>query len=463
MPLKLRFSLVISTLVLAIVAGMGGILYLAEKNFLISEVVAQQEEVAHALAQVARESLLSQDDLMLVNYTVELQKRNPALAFAYASSHGTVLAHTSRDRVGLPLSELPAEQRAAEHQGLWIQRAQVVIKDKTEAEVTAAFSQDKIHAAVEAALRKTQHRILTVAAIMLLAGILAAWALAGTLTRPISKLVAGAATMGRGKLDTRIEVGGHDEMARLAAEFNAMGQKLQALDEIKKDFVSAVTHELKSPLAAIESYLSLMLYENKKGRTAEQWIGDISYMQTQTARLSRFVTDLLDLAKIERGSFTLTRAPVQMEEVVLEVAKFMAPMASDAQVRLTTEFPPAPLPAVSADAERIRQVVVNLVSNALKFTPANGTVTLGLRPDAAHMLCVVADMGIGIAPEHQALIFDKFEQVRSARRLVRGPKGTGLGLSICKAIVEAHGGKMWVESELNKGSRFYFTIPYKGV
>lgn len=462
MPLKLRFSLVISTLVLAVVVGMGGSLYLAEKTFLVSEIIAQQEEAVHALAQVARESLLSQDDLMLVNYTLELQKRNPALVYAYATAHGTVLAHTDRKLIGAPISELGA----GAPEGMWIKTTEVVIKEKPEAEVTAAFSQDKIQTAVESALLKTRHRIGSIAVLVLMGGIVAAWMLAGTLTRPISLLAAGVATIGQGKLDTRIEEsGGRDEMGLLAREFNAMGQKLQALDESKKDFVASVTHELKSPLAAIESYLSLMLYENKndKARPAGQWIQDIAYIQAQTSRLTHFVTDLLDLAKIERRSFTLSKAPVSLEGIVTEVAKFMNALATDAQVRLTTDFPAAPLPAVTADAERVRQVVVNLVSNALKFTPPKGTVTIGLRPDKTWMLCSVADTGLGIAPENQARIFGKFEQVKSARQAARGPLGTGLGLSICKSIVEAHGGKMWVESELGKGSRFSFTIPYKNV
>lgn len=463
MPLKLRFSLVISGLVLAVVAGMGGSLYLAEKTFLMSESMAQQEEVVHALAQVARESLLSQDDLMLVNYTVELQKRNPALVFAYASAHGTVLAHTRRKFIGAPLSALPASEIRTAYEGLWMRKSDIVIKGRTEATVAAGFSSVKIAAAVEAALRRARHRILSAAGIVLMAGIAAAWMLAGTLTRPISRLAAGVAEIGRGKLGTRIEAGGRDEMGLLAREVNAMASKLQALDEIKKDFVSSVTHELKSPLAAIESYLALMLYENSKGRPASQWIQDIAYIQVQTARLARFVTDLLDLAKIERGSFALSKASISMEGVVAEVAQFMNPLARDAQVLLTTEFSPSPLPLVSADPERVRQVVVNLVSNALKFTPPKGTVTVGLRPDKTHMLCVVADTGIGIAAENQARIFDKFEQVRAAGQAPRGPRGTGLGLPICKSIVEAHGGKMWVDSEPGRGSRFSFTIPYTGV
>ncbi len=463
MPLKARFSLVISSLVLAVVAGMGAILYIAEKSFLMSEIMAQQDEVVHALAQVARESLLSQDDLMLVNYTVQLKNRNPTLVFAYASAQGTVLAHTRRQSIGAPLAGLPAAERQPAYEGLWIRRAEVVIKGKTEAEVSVGFAQSKVRDEVEAALLKTRDRILSTAAVVLAAGIWAAWMLAGTLTRPISKLAACVATIGQGKLDTRIEAGGSDEMGLLAREINAMVQKLQALDESKKDFVSALTHELKSPLAAIESYLALMLYENSKGRSASQWITDIAYIRAQTARLTHFVTDLLDLAKIERRSFTLNKGAVSMEGVVAEVAKFMNPLANDAHVSLLTEFPPAPLTKVSADPERVRQVVVNLVSNALKFTPAKGTVLIGLRPDKTCMLCVVADTGIGIVAENQARIFGKFEQVREARQAARGPLGTGLGLSICKSIVEAHGGKMWVESQVGKGSRFSFTIPFKDV
>jgi signal transduction histidine kinase len=302
-------------------------------------------------------------------------------------------------------------------------------------------------------------RILAIAGLMIAVGLLASVALGASLARPIQALGRAAAELGGGNLKTRISVDRQDELGLLAREFNEAARKLQELDTMKKDFVSSVTHELKSPLAAIESYLSLMLYESKDPRSVERWVRDIGTIRTHAARLSRFVTDLLDVAKIERGQFTVSRRPVAVEDLARDVVQFYGPLAKEAGVEVRLDLPSPPCPAAHADPERLRQVLVNLLSNALKFTPAGGRVTLGLRAEEGGLVGWVDDTGPGIPREALERIFEKFEQVRESRALARGPKGTGLGLAICRAIVEAHGGRIRAESEPGRGSRFVFTLP----
>lgn len=453
MTLRLRLSLVLGALAWAVAAGTAGVLYLSERNFLLSEAGERHEEALRSLAQVALESYLSQDDLMLINYTANLARTSPDLDFAYVVESERLLAHSRKELSGLSTSELPARGPGSSEL-----RSPVLVKGKPLAEAVVGVSQEKQRRHVDAALAKTRTRILYVAAAMFAVGLAAAALLAATLSRPISALAEAALEIGRGRLETRLPVSGSDELARLAGEFNSMAQKLQQLDELKRDFVAAVTHELKSPLAAIESYLSLMLYEESKPLDPARVKIDITAIRAHTGRLSRFVTDLLDLAKIERGAFSVSLQKTDLQAVCREAVEFLRPLGQEA--RVTLEAPGGgPYAPVAADPERLRQVLVNLLSNALKFTPPDGRISVALENSGEGLLCSVSDTGIGLAAEDLERIFDKFEQVRTSRAVARGHKGTGLGLSICRAIMDAHGGKIWAESRPGEGSRFCFTLP----
>ncbi|MBI5622222.1 MAG: HAMP domain-containing histidine kinase [Elusimicrobia bacterium] len=462
MNLKTRFGLVIGTLVLLVVGATSGILYWTEKSFLSHEALERQETSLRSLSQVARESHLSQDDLMLINYVLSLPEKNPEVLLAYvvvpdAKGVPQVAAHSIKDFTGVPLSALPPEPTGAR-----VLRETVADGERAVAEVVVASSLDRVAASVEASLSRTRRRIAVTAAAMVLAGLAASTILAVSLTRPISRLAAAAGLLGQGKLRTRIPVEGSDEIARLSREFNAMAEKLERLDEMKKDFVSSVTHELKSPLAAIDSTLELIAHEQGKGRDPSRWLEDLAAIRTHTSRLSRFVTDLLDLAKIERGSFSVQRSDLDLAAAAREVVSFLSPLARKNGVALSGPSDGAGLARASADGERVRQVLVNLVSNALKFTPKGGSVSVTVSAESEGTVCSVSDNGIGIKASDLDRVFDKFEQVKEARAEARGPKGTGLGLSICKAIVEAHGGRIWAESVPGRGSTFRFTLPSGG-
>ncbi len=457
MSLKTRFSLVISGLVLFVVSATTGILYWTERGFLLSEVQEHEEEIVHSLAQVAVESHLSQDDLMLINFTAALPQRSPELAFAYVAAPGgkgdLVLAHTRRDLSGTPAAGLPRPEG-----GVRVVRRAIDARGQPIGEAVAGFSEARAMDSVGRALGRTRQRILAVTMLMTLVGLAASVLLAVSLTRPISRLADAASSLGQGKLGTRIPAPGAGELGQLSREFNEMAAKLEQLDEMKRDFVSSVTHELKSPLAAIDSYLSLILHESKAPRDVSRWVEDISFIRGHTARLSRFVTDLLDLAKIEKGAFTLQKGSVELRPLADEVLRLLSPLAESNRVALDASELSRELPRVLADPERVRQVLTNLVSNALKFTPAGGRVSL--TAEAAAVLTIrVSDNGIGIAAKDLARLFQKFEQVKEARGAARGPKGTGLGLAICRAIVEGHGGRIWAESEPGRGSSFCFTLP----
>ncbi len=240
----------------------------------------------------------------------------------------------------------------------------------------------------------------------------------------------------------------------LEAQLVAQNARLRELDQLKTNFVNSVSHELRTPLTTIRGYAEFL--EDQIGgplEPAQQAF--VAHIQAAAQRLERLVDDLLDYARIEAGTFTLQIAEGDLAARVREIAESFRPQAADAHVTLVTDLPAEPVP-VQLDLPRIGQVITNLISNAIKFSPPDRTVRVTLRPDPTELLVEVADEGSGIAPEEMSRLFQRFSQLEAGRRKQRG---TGLGLSISKALVEAHGGRIGVHSEPGAGTTFWFRVP----
>jgi signal transduction histidine kinase len=232
--------------------------------------------------------------------------------------------------------------------------------------------------------------------------------------------------------------------------------RLKELDKMKSDFVSNVSHELRTPLTSIKGSVDNML-DGLTGPVSEKQVRYLTRIKSNTDRLSRLINDLLDLSRIEAGRIDLHPTNVPLTTLAGEVAEHLRPMAAEKliQVRVTALEPGV---TAWADRDKVTQVLINLVSNALKFTPSKGTVVIDIQRDGdGWVLVSVRDTGPGIRPEEADKIFDKFYQVAQAAN--QKTKGTGLGLAISKSLVEMHGGKIRVESELERGSVFSFTLP----
>jgi signal transduction histidine kinase len=180
-------------------------------------------------------------------------------------------------------------------------------------------------------------------------------------------------------------------------------------------------------------------------------------MMPSIKRMNRLISDLLDVSRIEAGKLTVEKAPIALEKVIAEVRDAHLPLAGEKSQQLAIKVQPS-LPLVPGDHERIVQVLSNLVSNAIKFTPAGGTISIQVQQGRGEIQVRVSDTGPGIASEDLSKVFDRFWQVKETAH-----KGAGLGLAIAKGLVEAHGGRMWVESESGKGSVFTFTLPISEV
>ena len=244
------------------------------------------------------------------------------------------------------------------------------------------------------------------------------------------------------------------ESALLTKKLSAMSLEMARLHQLKDDFISTVSHEFKTPLTSLTGFLSVLL-DGEVGPINGEQRRFLGIAKSASERLSALVSDMLDISKLEDG-LRFESVPVALGEVARLAVEGQEASARERGVRLATDLPPG-LPMVRGDAQWLLRVFDNLISNALKFTPEGGGVTVSLEAKGDCLRACVRDTGMGIPKEDLPRVFEKFYRVRSGKA-ARVP-GTGLGLAICKTVVEKHEGMIWVESEQGAGTRFYFSIP----
>jgi len=256
--------------------------------------------------------------------------------------------------------------------------------------------------------------------------------------------------------------------AKLFEEASQARAAAEQADAAKSSFLSTVSHELRTPLTSVLGFAKIIrrrleerLFptipedDRKVQQAKRQVIENLQIVVSEGERLTKLIDDVLDLAKIEAGKFTWNMASVSVKDVLDRAAAATASLFEAKSLKLVRDIPPD-LPEITGDQDRLIQVVINLISNAVKFTDA-GSITCTAHQEGTELLVSVKDSGIGIAINDQPKVFEKFKQVGDT--LTDKPKGTGLGLPICKEIVEYHGGRIWVESEPGRGSTFSFTLP----
>ena len=311
----------------------------------------------------------------------------------------------------------------------------------------------------------------------LVLGMIVAAAIVRSINDPLRRLTQGTRAIAKGQFWHRLPAHGRDEFSELARDFNVMTERLGELDQMKKDFVSHVSHDLKAPLASIRQIMHLLLQEIPGALNDEQKnLLRLSYNSSE--RLAAMVGNLLDISRMEAGSMEYEMAPHDIVSITKDVISEFDVQARERQIRFRLE---CALPAVAADCDRDRivQVLGNLYENALKFSPPKSEIVTRIvplppgeggrweRPKAATkerpgeglahgILISVADSGPGVSDEHKDRIFLKFHQVRHGKKMAG--QGVGLGLAICKTIVAAHHGQIWVEDNPNGGSVFSFVL-----
>ena len=272
---------------------------------------------------------------------------------------------------------------------------------------------------------------------------------------PVQEMVRASGRIAAGHYAERVDVSGRqveDELGELARSFNRMAEALEQTEARRRQLIGDVAHELRTPLASIQGYMEGLI----DGVLPADQIA-FQKVRHEADRLQRLVHDLQDLSRVEAGAYTLDLKPLSVAALSAAVADRLRPQFEGKAVTLEVD-PSADLPAVLADQDRIFQVLVNLLGNALQYTPAGGRVTLCARREENMVRILVADTGIGIAAEHLPHLFERFYRVDRSRSRAGG--GSGLGLTIAKYLVEAQGGEITVASDgPHRGSTFTFTVP----
>ena len=256
-----------------------------------------------------------------------------------------------------------------------------------------------------------------------------------------------------GRYDERVEVKGEDELDQLAVRFNQMAEKLDQIEAMRRRLIGDVSHELRTPLTVIkgsmEGLMDGILPANHE--TFQQ-------IHKETDRIYHLVDDLQELSRVEAHAYQLDIRPLDVLSLVKTVTKRLAQPAEEKRIFLDFDLP-ADLPHVLADEDRAIQILINLVGNAIKYTPENGDIKIFAKQLNDEIQISVRDTGVGIPPEHLEHIFDRFYRVDKSRSRQNGG-GSGIGLTIARSLVEAHGGRVWAESAgEGKGSIFHFTLP----
>ena len=278
------------------------------------------------------------------------------------------------------------------------------------------------------------------------------WFLSVRIVRPLGQLARAAERIAHGSYGERVPVSGSAELTTLAAAFNDMAAALESAELRRRQLLSDLAHELRTPLATIEGYLE-GVRDGVMPANAETW----TVLETESGRLRRLVDDLQKVSRAEERQLDLRIRPVAPAAIVAASVQAAEPAysATDVQLESTVE---ERLPELAADLDRIGEVLANLLGNALRHTPPGGRVTVRAKRRGNDVELTVSDTGEGIPAEHLSRIFERFYRVDSGR--TRGLGGSGIGLAIARALVEAHGGQIRAESEgAGKGARFVVSLP----
>ncbi len=430
---KLNLALPASALSAALAAGYFFYLFGREEIYRV-----QEERIAAAVTgagRIAAEAALAGDQLMAVDYLADL-RRSPDIAAAFLSWKGGAEKEIGGGRV-------PPDGAGPRRLTRRISAGGAAIR--------LDFSEDyleKERAALLMALGRNTAKAASLSAA--LAGVLA-FLLSAGISRRLGRLSSLTDDIGAGRFGRRASIGGSDEIAAFGAAFDAMSARLLELENMKKVFVSSVTHELRSPLGAIESRLALL--ERRPG-AGESERGDYRRIRENVSRLSAFVTGLLDLARIERGEMPFSPGPEDAAALARDITDFFRPRAAELGLRLDYSGEDR-LPSI-LDRELAAHMLTNFLANALKFTPKGGAVAVKAFRKEGSLAFEVTDTGPGVPPEAQDRLFEAFYRAPGA-----AAGGTGLGLSLCRRIAEMHGGKVFYRPRKEGGSVFGAEIPLR--
>jgi signal transduction histidine kinase len=287
-------------------------------------------------------------------------------------------------------------------------------------------------------------------------GLLGSFFLTRSMVRPLRELRRGIRSISKEQLGEPIQIRSQDEFGELAGAFNEMTVRLKEEERMRSDFISMLSHEIRTPLTSIRESVN-MIAEEVMGSINDRQRKFLEIASSEIGRICNLLNHLMQVSRLESGAVKLQLSSIDPSPFVSNLVYHLRPVAEIKGITIEMQIPPE-VPRVMGDAEHLQQVFVNLLGNAIKFSPSGSEVTLGVGPDedSSKLRFSVSDTGPGIPEEEQEFIFNKYYRARGVRDHM---DGVGLGLSISKHIIEAHGGSIWVESKRGKGSTFNFTLP----
>jgi signal transduction histidine kinase len=395
-----------------------------------------RESAAHARADLIRLT-----DLV---HSGPEATRLTAAREAFERYHDAVVAEQARLLAGRPPAPVPANSPAralgeqAETEMDALQQATYARVLRTQAEV----------ARLE---RRTWNGVGVALATAVVLALLATAVIALRITRSLRRLSAATTAVAAGSFSEPIRVGGRDEVSVLARSFNAMAARLRQHDEVKEEFFATLSHELRSPITSVREAAHL-LADGVPGPLTPKQARMVDIIRRSTDRLLRLVNQILDVSRLRAGVLPLERVPLDLDWLVGRAIDELRPQADEAKVTLERERVGTRFTVVG-DEDRLVQVVVNLLANAVRFTPVGGRVTVRLVDAGSECELQVEDTGVGIPPAELPHVFESYRQAHP------GKGGTGLGLAIVRGLVHAHGGRVTAESQEGKGSRFTVLLP----
>jgi two-component system sensor histidine kinase BaeS len=306
--------------------------------------------------------------------------------------------------------------------------------------------------AEQAFLSAVRNSLWIAALVAILTGVGLGYFFSRLISGPMRQLTLAARKVATGDFSQRVSTKTDDEIGEVSVAFNTMAEQLEAKEKSRRQLLADIAHELRNPLSIIQGNLEAWL-DGVIAPAPDQ----VASVYDETVLLSRLITDLRDLSLAEAGQLKLYQNATELGEFIFTEIASVQNRCQEKQISVSAELPTG-LPVVLIDTDRIRQVLHNLVDNALRYTPAGGNIEIGAKYTKPGWVTVsVSDTGAGIAPKDLPHVFDHFYKADRSRK--RGYGGAGIGLAMVKRVVELHGGTVWVKSRKGKGTTFYFTLP----
>ncbi|MBR4631940.1 MAG: HAMP domain-containing histidine kinase [Elusimicrobia bacterium] len=473
MNLRAKLTLFVSFLLLLVIVVVSYNIFVTQKKILTQQISETRSRAFKSFVSMCNEAIKVRDDIQ-VNNAVKLlvSTYKPSVVYAGYINLNNAVMYASRDEDRNMDSVLKARIKKASKDYIEIYSSLTgeqicefatpfFFQGENVGTFVVGFSQDKMKEQIDESISIMLSKIKVIVIVTFIFGVLLVYFLGYSFVKPIKILTVAAEEITKGNLDVEIKVNRKDEIGILSNTFNNMTKQIKELDTMKDSFVSSVSHELRSPLSAIDGYCDLLIEYVNKDYSKEQQLKGLQIIKQATVRLTNFINNILDLAKMKANKLEIKKTDADITAVIEEIVSLYEPLAAQQKKRIYSEIKEE-IPFINMDIERIKQVVTNLVSNAMKFTKENGNVVLKAFPNSEgygndYIEVWVQDDGVGIPKQQVDLVFQKFYQVKEGE--FKKPKGTGLGLTIVFEIIKLHNGHVWAESDLGKGTTFKFVLP----